>query len=199
MKQTARQCTKHVCLGVAAHRTLLKPRLRLQAASWSMREGKQRQYSEDHTSHCKCLANEILAEDAYQRMRQLSESAPRHQMHLTLSELFNLTFVIGRFEEFTQMLDDLKARLGDGAISYVWLLQAQVLLGNGGSTHVSRAVTELEQGLRLLQDESPSAVWYGESVEQAQLVLAILARHPGYADTVSQLRTEHPWLKQQLG
>ena len=119
------------------------------------------------------MTNEILAEDAYQRMRQLSESAPRHQMHLTLSELFNLTFVIGRFEEFTQMLDDLKARLGDGAISYVWLLQAQVLLGNGGSTHVSRAVTELEQGLRLLQDESPSAVWYGESVEQAQLVLAI--------------------------
>lgn len=138
--------------------------------------------------------NQIGAAEAYEHMRRLSESAPRHQIHLTLSELFNLAAVSGRFEEFADMLDDLKERLGPEAMSYIWLLKAQTVLVNGGSDAIARGLAEIRQGLELLQGESPGAVWYESAVEEASEWLQRLMGHPEYSDTVSELRDEYAFL-----
>ena len=138
--------------------------------------------------------NQIRAAEAYEHMRRLSGSAPRHELHLVLSELFNLALVSGRFEEFAEMLDDLKERLGPEAISYIWFLKAQTLLINGGVDALARGFAEIRQGLDLLHGESPAAIWYEATVEEASEWLQVLGEHPEYSDGVSELIEEYAHL-----
>ena len=114
-----------------------------------------------------------------------------YQVHLTLSEAFNIALSGGRLSSFATALDQLKERLGERAPSYIWILQANSRLLQGSNEDVRAAIEELREGLERASRESPMALWFEYSVELGDELLKALESHPEFQSVASEIRVEH--------
>ena len=125
--------------------------------------------------------------EVFQLVRSLKTT---HQIHLTLSEAFNVAVVDGRMSELIAALETLKQSLADQAPSYVWILQAEALLVEGSHGSVRQAIDELEVGLERASLESPLASWFADTLSDGAELLTILERHPEFREAAIDIRTE---------
>lgn len=139
----------------------------------------------------KISAGEISIDDGLREVFQLVETLDSsHQIHLTLSEAYNVSLEAGRLEELTEALGVLDRKLGESAPSYIPLLQAQCQLLTGSETDVGRAIASLSSGLARASRESPRALWFKSSLEAAKKSLDSLASHPTYSREAGEMRSE---------
>ena len=113
-----------------------------------------------------------------------------HQLHLVLSEVFNVAFGGGQLSGLVDVLEQLKIRFEDRAPSYVWILQANSLLLQGSTADAQRAIVELRGGLEKASQESPMALWFDQSVELSNQILLTLERHPFFQQDAADMRSE---------
>lgn len=113
-----------------------------------------------------------------------------HQLHLVLSEVFNVAFVSGGLSGLVEVLEQFKSRYEERAPSYVWILQASSLLLQGATADAQRAIVELRAGLEKASQESPMALWFEESIEQSKELLQSLERHPFFRQAVADIRSD---------
>ena len=114
-----------------------------------------------------------------------------HNMHLTLSETFNVAVGTGRLEEAIGAFDRLIARFGEKTPSYAHVVRAEMKLLVGFHGDVEAALEDIGVGLEKLSTESPNATWFDSSVSGSRQLLVDLGEHPAFEARAGRLRQEY--------
>ena len=172
--------------GVASMFTMPQFAARLAEAAW------QKQPTPEHAARmfrAKVATGELNEDQALNGILEIvNQLDTTHQLHLTLSEAFNVATGGGMTEKLIVVLEELKQKLGSRTPSYVWILQADALLVRGSKTDAERAIQELATGLEIALLESPMAYWFGSSVKEAGRLLSALENHPSFRDNATEMQ-----------
>lgn len=111
-----------------------------------------------------------------------------HNIHLTLSETFNVAVTSGRLEEMVGAFDRLIDRLDGRSPSYAYIVRAEMKLLIGFESNVEDALADMSIGLAKLSTESPNATWFDSAVSDSRQLLEELEGHPAFGVSAQELR-----------
>ena len=111
-----------------------------------------------------------------------------HNIHLTLSETFNVAVASGRLEEMVGAFDRLIGRLDGRSPSYAYVVRAEMKLLIGFESDVEGALADMSIGLAKLSTESPNATWFDSAVSDSRQLLEELEGHPAFGVSAQELR-----------
>ena len=137
-------------------------------------------------------AGELEEEKGFSEVVRVLNGLDRtHNIHLTLSESYNVAVKTGLLSEMTNSLSELAARLGDRSPSYLFVVRARLRLLVGFREDVEGALADIRTGLEMLSTESPNAAWFDSAVSGSRQLLGDLEKHPGFSEEARELRSEY--------